>query len=309
MKLALVFPGQGAQTLGMLDDFEEIACVKDTLDLADSVLGYPLSSLIAKGPEEKLNETIHTQPALFVTSVAIWRTLKEKLTLAPSYFAGHSLGEYAAYVASGAISFEDALRLVQYRAERMQEIGNNNPGAMAAIIGLESDAVSALCKEVKADGFVYPANFNSPLQTVIAGTSEALHKAKALAKEKGARLVVDLAVSAPFHTALFEPVALGLKEKLQTIAISMESTPVVANIDAQPHTDKESLIDSLANQVSHPVQWSKTQLFLQGEGVDTVIECGPGRTLTGLAKRTMKAVKLLNCSSLESIETIATNLQ
>lgn len=308
MKLAVVFPGQGAQTLGMLNAFVGLDCVKETLNQADSVLGYALSSLIAEGPEEKLNETIYTQPALFVTAVAIWRALKEKLSVTPSYFAGHSLGEYAAYVASGTIAFEDALRLVQYRAQRMQEIGEKNPGGMAAIIGLDSETLSTLCKEVKAEGFVYPANFNSPQQTVIAGTSVALNKAKALAKEKGARLIVDLSVSAPFHTAIFEPVAIGLKEKLQGIAIALGKTPVVANIDAAVHKDKVSLIESLANQVSHPVEWSKTQLFLQGEGVDTLIECGPGRTLTGLAKRTMKAVKLLNCSSVESIQTIASNL-
>ena len=308
MKLALVFPGQGVQTLGMLNSFEGVDCVKTTLSEADSILGYALSSLIANGPEAKLHETIYTQPAIFVASVAIWRALKEKTGLAPAFFAGHSLGEYAAYVASGAIGFEDALKLVQYRAERMQEIGEKNPGGMTAIIGLDTDAIATLCKEVQGEGFVTPANFNSPQQTVIAGTKEALAKAKVLAKEKGARLIVDLAVSAPFHTAIFEPVASGLKEKLLATDIKVDSTPVIANIDAKPQADMDSLIDSLANQVSHPVQWTKTQLFLQGQGVDTLIECGPGKTLTGLAKRTMKGVKLLNCPSRESIDSIASIL-
>ncbi len=308
MKLAVVFPGQGVQAIGMLRDFEALTCVKETLDQADFLLGYSISSLIHEGPVDKLNETRYTQPALFVTCVAIWRALKEKLPLAPAFFAGHSLGEYAAYVASGAINFEDALSLVQYRAERMQEIGKQNPGGMTAIIGLDSKAITALCKEVESEGFVTAANFNSPIQTVIAGTKEGLAKAKALAKDRGARLIVDLSVAAPFHTAIFEPVAAGLRDRLHAIAISEKRTPVVANIDAVVHADNEALIVSLAEQVSHPVQWSKTQEFLQSVGVDTVIECGPGRTLTGLAKRTMKATKLVNCASLESIENIATTL-
>lgn len=308
MKLAVVFPGQGVQAIGMLRDFEGLACVKETLDKADLHLGYSISTLIDKGPVDKLNETRYTQPALFVTSVAIWRALKEKLPVAPAFFAGHSLGEYAAYVASGAIAFEDALDLVQYRAQRMQEIGDKAPGGMAAIIGLDPDAITALCKEIDGEGFVCAANFNSPQQTVIAGTKEALAKAKVLAKEKGARLIVDLAVSAPFHTPIFEPVASGLRERLQAIKITLNATAVVANIDAAPQRDCESLIESLAKQVSYPVQWTKTQLFLQSQGVDTVIECGPGKTLTGLAKRTMKAVKLINCSNRESIEAIASSL-
>ena len=308
MKLAVVFPGQGVQALGMLREFEALSCVKNTLSEADSVLGYSLSTLINQGPEKKLFETIYTQPALFVTSVAIWRALKDFLPVAPSFFAGHSLGEYAAYVASGAIAFSDALRLVQFRAQRMDEIGQRNPGGMSAIIGLDCDVIASLCQEVKTNGFVYPANFNSPQQTVIAGSMQALTQAKHLAKEKGARLIVDLSVSAPFHTPIFEPVAKDLREKLQTIAISTEASPVVANIDAAVHHDKSNLVDSLSKQVSHPVQWTKTQFFLQSQGVDTLIECGPGRTLTGLAKRTMKVVKLFNCSNLESIEKIASHL-
>ena len=306
-KIAVVFPGQGSQCVGMLAGLEGTPCVRETLREADAVLGYPISDLIAQGPEAVLNQTVHTQPALVVACVALYRVLAEKTGLIPSFFAGHSLGEFAAYAASEVLSFKDALTLVRLRAERMQEIARIHPGHMAAVLGLTAESVSDVCHKIKAEGFVTPVNFNSPLQTVIAGTGKAFESARGALKEAGAKLVVDLPVATAFHTSLFEPVSRILKAHLQTLEVHPAKIPVIANIDATVKTAKSDLMTSLSEQVSHPVQWVKTQDFFLSHGVTDIIECGPGRTLTGLAKRTLKGIGLFNASSAQSINAIAAN--
>ncbi len=308
MKLAVVFPGQGSQHVGMLRGFDELPCVRETLETADAVLGGSFSELIRNGSDALLNETAHTQPVLLTVCVAMYRALSERVHLKPIFFAGHSLGEYTAYVASGRIRFEDALRLVKFRAERMQEVALKNPGGMSAVIGLNSEETTQVCQSVKSAGFVEPANFNAALQTVIAGTKDALEAAKKIALQKGARCVIDLPVSAAFHTHLFEGVAESLREKLNSITINSTTTPVIANIDAMPHEAAEEVRLTLSAQTSHPVQWLNTMRRMEKEGVSTLLECGPGRVITGLAKRTMAGVRLLNCSNLESIDLISNEL-
>lgn len=308
MKIAVVFPGQGSQSVGMLRSFEAVPAVRETLNEADATLGYALSKLIAEGPEATLNETAYTQPALFVASVAMWRTLADRLPEAPAYFAGHSLGEYAAYVAAGRISFSDALKLVQFRASRMTEVAAKHPGGMAAVLGLEEKEVVGICEEVKKSSFVATANFNSPKQIVIAGTPEGLALAKARAEELGARHVIALRVSAAFHTRIFSEVSKDLKEKLSAVEISKEIVPVIANLDAASHREASDVRVTLADQASHPVQWTKTQRLFEESHVEALLEVGPGRTLTGLAKRTLSGVKLLNYSDFSALDTLVETL-
>lgn len=304
-KIAVVFPGQGSQCVGMLSGLEDHPSVRKTLEEADSILGYSISEIIARGPQEVLNQTVHTQPALVVSCVAVYRALAEKTRLIPTYFAGHSLGEFAACAASGLLSFADTVRLVRLRAERMQEIAARHPGHMVAVLGLAAKDIDSVCSRVEGEGFVKPVNFNAPLQTVIAGIGPALDRAKDALKEAGAKMIVDLPVAAAFHTDLFTPVARALKDTLQTLDIHTAATPVVANIDGSVKTTKEDIVTSLSEQVSHPVQWVKTQDLFLKNGVTDLIECGPGRTLTGLAKRTLKGITLFNASSAQSIESIA----
>ncbi len=308
MKIAVVFPGQGSQSVGMLRSFEAVPVVRETLSEADAILGYALSKLIAEGPEATLNETSYTQPALFVASVAMWRTLVDRLPVAPAYFAGHSLGEYAAYVAAGRISFSDALKLVQFRARRMKEVASVHPGGMAAVLGLEENAVVSLCEDVKKSAFVAAANFNSPKQIVIAGTLEGLCQAKARAEELGARHVIPLNVSAAFHTEIFSEVSEDLKEKLCAVEIFKEHIPVIANLDAASHSNASEVRATLADQASHPVQWTKTQRLFEENHVEVILEVGPGRTLTGLAKRTLSGVKLLNYADFSALDSLVETL-
>ena len=307
-KIAVVFPGQGSQCVGMLADLENTACVKETLRQADAVLGYPISDMIARGPESLLNQTVHTQPALVVTCVAIYRALLEKTDLIPTYFAGHSLGEFAAYAASGILSFKDTLNLVRLRAERMQDIARRHPGHMSAVLGLTADVIASVCSTVPDEGFVTPVNYNSPLQTVIAGTGKAFESAKVALKNAGAKLVIDLPISTAFHTYLFEPVARILLNRLQALDIHPTQAPVVANIDGTAKETKPEIITSLSEQVSNPVQWVRTQDFFLRNNVTDIIECGPGKTLTGLARRTVKGIALFNASDSKSIDAVAAAL-
>lgn len=304
-KIAVVFPGQGSQCIGMLSGLEDRPSVRETLDEADSILGHSISEIIARGPQDLLNQTVHTQPALVVSCVAVYRALVEKTGLVPTYFAGHSLGEFAACAASGLLSFADTVKLVRLRAERMQKIAALHPGHMAAVLGLTAETIDSVCSRFTDAGFVKPVNFNTPLQTVIAGTGQAFECAKEALKEAGAKLIVDLPVTAAFHTDLFTPVARVLKDALQTLDVNTDATPVVANIDGSVKATKQDVITSLSEQVSHPVQWVKTQDFFLKNGVTDIVECGPGRALTGLAKRTLKGITLFNASNAQSIESIA----
>ncbi len=295
--IAFVFPGQGAQKVGMgkllAERFPEC---RRAFDEADAALDESLSALCFEGPEEKLLLTENTQPAILAMSVAVWR-LVEGRGVRASFAAGHSLGEYSAYVAAGTLSFADALRTVRARGRYMQEAVPVGVGAMAAILGLDGDAAARACAEVAAahpGRVVTPANLNAPGQVVIAGHADAVQLAGERARTLGARRVIPLAVSAPFHCALMKPAEDRLAPQLRALPASNPRMPVVANVDAEPKRDAPSAIDALIRQVSSPVRWEASVRRLIAEGVTTFVELGPGKVLTGLLKQIDRSVTLLN---------------
>ncbi|MCR9279228.1 MAG: ACP S-malonyltransferase [Pseudomonadaceae bacterium] len=287
MATAFVFPGQGSQSLGMLDDIiATSAAARDTLAEADEALGFALSDVIAAGPESALNSTETTQPALLATSVALYRAWLAEGGATPSGMAGHSLGEYSALVCAGSLEFADALRLVRRRGELMQQSVPAGEGAMAAILGLEDAEVEACCAGV--DGVVSAANYNSPGQIVIAGAAAAVDAAIAACKDAGARKAMPLAVSVPSHCALMNSAADALAEELAGVAVAMPTVPVVHNVDAVAAANPDELRAKLVAQLSQPVRWTQCVTTLADAGADTFIECGPGKVLTGLARRINK---------------------
>lgn len=287
-KLALVFPGQGSQKVGMgrawADAAEE---ARRTFEEADEVLGFPLSRLCWEGPEEELGLTTNTQPALLATSIAIHRSLASHgLDVQPIAMAGHSLGEYSALVAAGALDFADALRLVRKRGQLMQEAVPVGVGAMAAFIGLDDAAVAQLAADVAEGEVCAVANYNSPGQTVIAGHKGAVDRAVALAKERGARKATVLAVSAPFHSPLMRPAREGMIPALAAVAFQDPRVPVVANVDAAPVATGDAARDALARQIDGPVRWVESVKWMADElGVQAFLEVGSGNVLTGLNRR------------------------
>jgi [acyl-carrier-protein] S-malonyltransferase len=287
-KLALVFPGQGSQKVGMgrawADAAEE---ARRTFEEADEVLGFPLSRLCWEGPEEELGLTTNTQPALLATSIAIYRSLASHgLQVEPVAMAGHSLGEYSALVAAGALDFADALRLVRKRGQLMQEAVPVGVGAMAAFIGLDDAAVAQLAADVAEGEVCAVANYNSPGQTVIAGHKGAVDRAVALAKERGARKATLLAVSAPFHSPLMRPAREGMIPALAAVAFHDPRVPVVANVDAAPVATGDAARDALARQIDGPVRWVESVKWMADElGVQAFLEVGSGNVLTGLNRR------------------------
>ena len=289
-KVAFVFPGQGSQKVGMgrawAERFEE---ARRTFEEADELLGLPLSRLCWEGPAEELNLTANTQPALLTVSTAIHRALPffpGAEGLRPLAMAGHSLGEYSALVAAGALGFADALRLVRRRGQLMQESVPVGVGAMAAIIGLDAGAVSGLASDASGSEICAVANLNGPGQTVIAGHKAAVDRAVSLAKERGARKATLLAVSAPFHSPLMRPARDGMAGPLAETAFSDPAVPVVTNVDAAPETRGEAARDALVRQIDSPVRWVESVLWMaQGAGVDTFLEAGPGTVLCGLNRR------------------------
>ena len=296
MTLALLFPGQGSQFVGMgkaLCDASAVA--RAVFEEADGALGFSLSRLCFEGPEEELKQTANTQPAILTHSVAAWRDLQarfpERLEGA-AFAAGHSLGEYSANVAAGALAFADAVVLVRQRGLFMQDAVPPGAGAMAAIVGLAPEEVAAACREASQGEVVSPANFNSPEQTVIAGTAAAVARASAACTARGAKRAIPLAVSAPFHCALMAPARERLRPLLEAARFSDASVPVVTNVDARPETRGGALRDALARQVDAPVRWVESVRALAAEGVDRGIEIGPGNVLAGLVRRTDKAVKV-----------------
>jgi [acyl-carrier-protein] S-malonyltransferase len=284
--IACVFPGQGAQKVGMGRDLAtEFAICRQTFEEADDALGEPLSRLCFEGPEERLQLTEHTQPAILATSIAAYRIAREQ-GLDPAFAAGHSLGEYSAHVAAGTLSFADALRTVRRRGRYMQEAVPVGQGAMAAILGLDAGSVAEVCAEAGAGGgVVAPANLNAPGQVVIAGQAEAVARAGALAKARGAKRVIPLAVSAPFHCPLMRPAEERLAPELRALPARDPHFPVVANVDAEPKRDAASAIEALIRQVSSPVRWEDVVRRLAAEGVRTIVELGPGTVLAGLARK------------------------
>jgi [acyl-carrier-protein] S-malonyltransferase len=285
MKLAFVFPGQGSQAVGMMKGFDGHPAVRATFDEASAVLGEDLWVLVTSGPEEALDLTVNTQPVMLTAAVAVWRAWQAAGGPQPAMVAGHSLGEYSALVASGALAFRDALPLVRFRAQAMQEAVPPGVGAMAAILGADDDAVAAACRKAAGDGIVEPVNFNAPGQLVIAGDRAAVERAMQAAKEAGARRAVMLPVSAPFHSSLLRPAAERLARQLAQVPFAAPAIPVVHNVDVAQHADAAAIRAALAQQAASPVRWTQTIRAFAAAGVTHVVECGPGKVLANLVKR------------------------
>jgi len=284
---AFVFPGQGSQTVGMLDAWGDHPAVRDTLAEASSALGEDIGALIAQGPKETLDLTTNTQPVMLTAAVANLRAWLAETGLQPAVVAGHSLGEYSALVAAGALTLADALPLVRFRAQAMQEAVPVGAGGMAAILGLDAQAVRDGCAEAAAAAgeVVEAVNFNDPKQIVIAGTKAAVEKACEVLKAKGAKRALLLSVSAPFHSSLMKPAADRLKERLAATAITTPVIPVINNIDVAMQTDPAAIRDALYRQAFGPVRWVETVQAIRARGILHVIECGPGKVLAGMVKR------------------------
>ncbi len=313
-KVALVFPGQGSQYVGMGKDlYEMFASARRVFDQADECLGFALSRLCFEGPKDELRETYNSQPAIFATSIAILTTLREQIDglgkqLQPILLAGHSLGEYTALVAAGSLSFEDGLRLVRERGRLMKESGDHQPGGMAAVIGLDDAQISDICQRASAKGIIIPANFNSPGQVVISGEIAALTEAMQLALNNGARKAVRLAISIASHSPLMQQVSDQLGDALTRFNINEAQVPVIANISARAITSAEEIRDELVNQVSKSVLWAQSVLRMNEYGVDTFVEVGPGQALTGLIKRVKKDAHAFSVSDAAGIQALLQKL-
>ena len=290
-KFAIVFPGQGSQTVGMLADLaEQFDVVKQTFAEASDALGYDLWALVQDGPVEDLNQTQRTQPALLTASVAIWRVWQQQGGAQPVVLAGHSLGEYSALVCAGVIDFQSAVKLVELRGKLMQEAVPAGIGAMSAIIGLDNDAIAAACAQAAVDQVCSPVNFNSPGQVVIAGNKEAVERANVLCKEAGAKRALPLPVSVPSHCALMKPAADKLAIALEGLAFNAPTIPVINNADVATEIDPVAIKLALVKQLYNPVRWTETVERMASEGVEELLEMGPGKVLTGLTKRIDRAL-------------------
>jgi len=298
-KLAFVFPGQGSQAVGMLADIGAAwPVVTATFAEASEALGYDLWALSQNGPESDLNQTEKTQPALLTAGIAIWRAWQAAGGKAPDYLAGHSLGEYTALVAAGSLSLADGVRLVALRGQLMQQAVPAGEGAMAAILGLDDAAVRQACAEASAAGVVAAVNYNAPGQVVIAGSAAAVARAIELLKAAGAKRALPLPVSVPSHCALMQPAAARLQEALAGVTFGAPAIPVVQNVGARIEADVDAIRDALVRQLYSPVLWVGTVEALAGLGVTRLLECGPGKVLSGLNKR---IVKELDTASLENV--------
>ena len=285
MKFAFVFPGQGSQSVGMLNAFADHAIVRETVQEASDALGQDLGKLIAEGPADDLNLTTNTQPVMLTAAYAIYRAWQAAGGPAPVIVAGHSLGEYTALVAASALAFRDAVPLVRFRAQAMQTAVPVGEGGMAAILGLDDDTVRAVCAEAASAGVVEAVNFNAPSQVVIAGHKGAVERACELAKAAGAKRALLLPVSAPFHSSLLKPAADVLAGALAAVNVAAPQIPVINNVDVASPTEPGAIRDALVRQAWHPVRWVETLRAMKAQGVTHVIECGPGKVLAGLTKR------------------------
>tara|TARA_B110000090_G_scaffold202451_1_gene245698 strand:+ start:83 stop:1018 length:936 start_codon:yes stop_codon:yes gene_type:complete len=300
-KLAFVFPGQGSQTVGMLGDYQENEIVQNTFSQASRALGYDLWQLIAQGPSEKLNQTHYTQPALLTASVAIWRLWLSKSSLLPSIIAGHSLGEYSALVCAEVITLEEAVVLVEKRGQFMQASVPEGIGAMSAIIGLDNQAIIDACVKAQDQEVVSAVNFNSPGQVVIAGHKAAVERAGLLCKEVGAKRVLPLPVSVPSHCALMKGAADRLALELDKITFNTPKISIVNNVDVTVESSAEAIKVALVKQLYSPVRWSEIISKLTNDGVEQVVEAGPGKVLQGLIKRIDKSVTCISVNSSDSL--------
>ena len=327
-EVAFLFPGQGSQAAGMgADIFETSPAARRVFESADEALGIALSDLCFHGPDDVLRETINAQPAIVTVSLALLAALQASLNehtsswsspLVPSYTAGHSVGEYAALVASGALQLKDAIRLVRERGRLMHYEGTVCPGGMAAVIGMDEGPLEEVCQEATAQavvnlprdahpgqGRVSIANFNAPGQIVISGEQAALSVAMELAKARGAKRVIPLAVSGAFHSPVMQPAAAGLAQAIEQTEVHDASIPIIGNMHAKPLTKAQEIREELAQQIAAPVQWTRTIEYLAGAGVTIFLEIGPGQALTGMVKRIAKGVTTLNVSSGADIEKVA----
>lgn len=308
-KFAMVFPGQGSQTVGMLAELSgDYPIVQETFKQASEVLGYDLWQLVQEGPAEELNKTWQTQPALLTASVAVYRVWQQKYPeLKPEVMAGHSLGEYSALVCAGVLDFQDAVKLVELRGKLMQQAVPEGTGAMYAIIGLDNDAIINVCKQAEQGEVVSAVNFNSPGQVVIAGAKAAVERAAALCKEVGAKRALPLAVSVPSHCALMKPAADQLSVSLESITLKAPVVAVLNNVDVKAETDAVAIRNALVRQLYSPVRWTETVEKMAQNGVEVLVEVGPGKVLNGLAKRivdSLQAVSVNDVKSLDSIEEV-----
>jgi [acyl-carrier-protein] S-malonyltransferase len=301
-KVAFVFPGQGSQKVGMGKDlFEKFPEARAVFETVDEVLGDKLSARCFEGPDAELKLTANTQPAILTVSLAVHAVFAQRGP-APAFVAGHSLGEYSALVAAGSLSLGDAARAVRARGTFMQEAVPVGTGAMAAVLGLEPAQVKAVCDAVAAGEVLAPANYNSPEQTVIAGHASAVARAEAKLKEAGAKRVMSLPVSAPFHCALMDPVKPQLAGVLGEVKVAAPRIPVVTNVEAQPNSDASRVVPLLLEQVSAPVRWIECVEALYAQGVRRVVELGPGKVLAGLVKRINKDIETFNIEDSASLE-------
>ncbi|EKO3440037.1 ACP S-malonyltransferase [Vibrio fluvialis] len=304
-KFAIVFPGQGSQAVGMLAELgEQYDVVKQTFAEASDALGYDLWALVQNGPAEDLNQTFRTQPALLASSVAIWRVWQELGLKQPEVLAGHSLGEYSALVCAGVIDFKAAIKLVELRGQLMQEAVPAGTGAMYAIIGLDDAAIAKACEEAAQGDVVSPVNFNSPGQVVIAGQKDAVERAGALCKEAGAKRALPLPVSVPSHCALMKPAAEKLAVALEALAFNTPQIPVINNVDVVAETDPAKIKDALVRQLHSPVRWTEGVEKMAEQGIEKLIEVGPGKVLTGLTKRIVKTLDAAAVNDIASLEAV-----
>ena len=312
MTFGFVFPGQGSQSVGMLAGLAPAGAesvVRDTLAEASAVLGYDLGALVAQGPEERLNSTECTQPAMLAAGIASWRLWRERGGAEPKVVCGHSLGEFSALVAAGALDFAVAIALVQFRGRAMQEAVPAGTGAMAAILGLDDAEVTEACREAAQGGVVEAVNFNSPGQVVIAGEREPVERAIEAAKRLGAKRAMALPVSVPAHSSLMTSAGRRLAERLAGVDIRAPRIRFVSAVDAAPHDDPEDLRRLLGRQLSSPVRWTDTVRSLAADGIGTVVECGPGKVLTGLNKRIERGLQYLALEDAESLQAAVATVQ
>ena len=301
MAIAFVFPGQGAQRVGMGRDFLETdTVVRERFEEANDALGFDLARIVLDGPASRLVETEVTQPALLTVSVALWQAWRARGGSMPALMAGHSLGEYTAFTAAGSMAFADAVRLVNARGRFMQEAVPVGEGAMAAILGLDDDAVAACCEQV--DGVAQPANLNAPGQVVISGTRTAVKAAAAACSEAGARRAVLLEVSAPFHCELMRPAADRFETVLDAVDLRAPDVPVVHNLDATVSTDAAMIRQKLMRQIYSPVRWTDCVTTIRSHGVDRLLECGPGNVLAGLVRRIDRSLDVVGIGTAEGMQ-------